>query len=66
MRKFNWKKSVAIALSTVCMVGALVGCGSNSASSDNGNDGAKAEKLSGSITWTSYVSSKGLYYLAGA
>ena len=50
MRKFNWKKSVAIALSTVCMVGALVGCGSNSASSDNGNDGAKAEKLSGSIT----------------
>ena len=36
MRKFNWKKSVAIALSTVCMVGALVGCGSNSASSDNG------------------------------
>lgn len=50
MRKFNWKKSVAIALSTVCMVGALVGCGSNSASSDNGNDSAKAEKLSGSIT----------------
>ena len=27
MRKFNWKKSVAIALSTVCMVGALAGCG---------------------------------------
>ncbi len=25
MRKFNWKKSVAIALSTVCMVGALAG-----------------------------------------
>ena len=34
MRKFNWKKSVAIALSTVCMVGALAGCGSSS--SDNG------------------------------
>ena len=48
MRKFNWKKSVAIALSTVCMVGALAGCGSSS--SDNGNDSAKAEKLSGSIT----------------
>ena len=40
MRKFNWKKSVAIALSTVCMVGALAGCGSSS--SDNGNDSAKA------------------------
>lgn len=48
MRKFNWKKSVAIALSTVCMVGALAGCGSSS--SDNGNDSAKAEKLNGSIT----------------
>lgn len=48
MRKFNWKKSVAIALSTVCIVGALAGCGSSS--SDNGNDSAKAEKLNGSIT----------------
>ena len=48
MRKFNWKKSVAIALSTVCIVGALAGCGNSS--SDNGNDSAKAEKLNGSIT----------------
>ena len=36
MRKMNFKKSAAVILSTVCMVTALVGCGSSSA--DNGAD----------------------------
>ena len=31
MRKMNFKKSAAVILSTVCMVTALVGCGSSSA-----------------------------------
>ena len=42
MRKMNFKKSAAVILSTVCMVTALVGCGSNSADADS--------NLSGSIT----------------
>ena len=46
MRKMNFKKSAAVILSTVCMVTALVGCGSSSA--DNGADADS--NLSGSIT----------------
>lgn len=42
----NFKKSAAVILSTVCMVTALVGCGSSSA--DNGADADF--NLSGSIT----------------
>ena len=46
MRKMNFKKSAAVILSTVCMVTALVGCGSSSA--DNGADAES--NLSGSIS----------------
>ncbi len=46
MRKMNFKKSAAVILSTVCMVTALVGCGSSSA--DNGADADST--LAGSIT----------------
>ena len=42
MRKMNFKKSAAVILSTVCMVTALVGCGSSSAD-PGADDGAEGQ-----------------------
>lgn len=50
MRTKNLKKVTAVAMSIMCMAGALVGCGNGSSSSDNGTTAAGSSSKSQTIT----------------
>ena len=50
MRKYGLKKFTAIAVSVLCLAGALTGCGGSSSSSTDATNGSTAQASSKNIT----------------